>query len=84
MQRSRRGSEESGRSSAQERMRAQRLSAIGRPSGESSRSGVSGKRGEEGEALGVREGERERSRGKSPSEVWRGMQRTGGGGGEFD
>ncbi|KAL8751881.1 MAG: hypothetical protein Q9199_006121, partial [Rusavskia elegans] len=50
MQRSRRGSEESGRSSAQERMRAQRLSAIGRPSGESNRSGVSGKKGEEGEA----------------------------------
>ncbi|KAI4110805.1 MAG: hypothetical protein LQ339_001081 [Xanthoria mediterranea] len=88
MQRSRRGSEESGRSSAPERMRAQRLSAIGRPSGESSRSGLSGKRGEEGEGLGVRdegrERERERSRGKSPSEVWRGMQRGGGAGGEFD
>ncbi|KAL8658170.1 MAG: hypothetical protein Q9226_001220, partial [Calogaya cf. arnoldii] len=38
VQRSRRGSEESSRS-AQERMKAQRLSAIGRPSGESSRSG---------------------------------------------
>ncbi|KAL8996804.1 MAG: hypothetical protein Q9169_003773 [Polycauliona sp. 2 TL-2023] len=86
---SRRGSEESGRSS--ERMRAQqqqqqRLSAIGRPSGESSRSGVSGVREEAvGGGLGVKDRERERSRGKSPSEVWRGMQRgTGIGKGSED
>ncbi|KAI4275873.1 MAG: hypothetical protein LQ337_002878 [Flavoplaca oasis] len=80
------GSEESSRS-AQERMRVQRLSAIGRPSGESGRSGVSVGRvraEEEGLSVGVGAEERERSRGKSPSEVWRGMQTRGVEGGEFD
>ncbi|KAL8835749.1 MAG: hypothetical protein Q9176_006758 [Flavoplaca citrina] len=84
----RRASEESGRS-AQERMMVQRLSAIGRPSGESGRSGLSVGRvrreEEEGLSVGVGAEERERSRGKSPSEVWRGMQTTRGvEGGEFD
>ena len=86
-QSARRASEESGRS-AQERMMVQRLSAIGRPSGESGRSGVSVGRvrgEEEGLTVGVGAEERERSRGNSPSEVWRGMQTTRGvEGGEFD
>ncbi|KAL8896456.1 MAG: hypothetical protein Q9192_003090, partial [Flavoplaca navasiana] len=85
-QSARRGSEESGRST-QEKMRVQRLSAIGRPSGESGRSGVSVVRvrgEEEGLSVGVGAEERERSRGKSPSEVWRGMQTRGVEGGEFD
>ncbi|KAL8724633.1 MAG: hypothetical protein Q9166_007843 [cf. Caloplaca sp. 2 TL-2023] len=73
--RSRRGSEESGRSS--ERRKAERLSAIGRPSGESSRSG-----GRREERLSADARERSTGRGKSPSEVWREMQ--GGGGREFD
>lgn len=77
--RSRRGSEESGRSSERRRAgAADRLSAIGRPSAESGRS--AGERLSAGNG-GERRG-RDRSRGKSPSEVWRGMQ--GGGRGEFD
>ncbi|KAL8678551.1 MAG: hypothetical protein Q9186_005096 [Xanthomendoza sp. 1 TL-2023] len=82
----RRGSEESGSRVSSERRRIERLSAIGRPSGESGRSGGGGGGGGAGERLSVdtRGRERERgSRGKSPSEVWRGMQ-GGEGRREFD